>query len=676
MRTCLSVALLTVLPAVSCVADPVPVTFTGGSIAPIDGEHPTVRLERERLVIEPLMLGSCVSAWCELVNDGPACDLQVGFPVIADGGPGYRMVRNLAVEVDGLPVRAESAGRSPLELDDRTRGCAWHTFELHFDEGQRRTLAIFYDEMPTHDRVIEQARVPYVLRTADAWAGTVEELVVEVDLGNPPGFHDVSCPGEPDADGEVFTWRLTDFDGEIDLLQVEAMRDSTQPEPGHRAMFARRTGPQTLRRPARVTVDGASIDDPGAAAIYRRGQMLLGESFLGAAFDCGVSVVDEACRCHVTRSPGSSHGGPDVQCDGWLLEVEPGVSEVFVPADEVLAEAGGAISVSAEAGELAARVTSVCYGAARTSEVALDAEQAAEVRETALRVASERWPETCRDTVAALLRAEAVEARTMLSALGHAEALGMPHDPADAVARLATDDREDEVAEAILHTGDDITLRAGYLALPHLDGSTVGWAIASGITEPWPYALNGMYARARNAGIALLALEPTVARWAVRVAEQHANADNEHRAEVVRKARYTVLAALDPEALVGEITGAERADHERRDAAAALVAAGSDEALTVAAGILASHPDPEVRRRVYDPPRRIVRGQGRSPRHMMRSLPEWARARPASEIADALVPLLEDASRRSTLPEGEDSAAALLNFLREQTALHAGATEG
>jgi len=345
-----------------CVADPVPVTWAGGALQVLE-DHASVRLVSERLVIEPLMLGTCVTVELHLVNDGQACDVTMAFPVVYHGG-GYRRIANLAAEVDGLPVAVRSATGPALHLAGERTHCSWSTFPVHFDAGAPRFVTVFYDEMPTHERVLEGVCLPYVLRTGGAWRGTVDEIVLEIDLGNRPGFRDVRLTGDGEAlaverAGDLLRWRAANFDGSPEMLCLWATRESTEEQPEDRAMTPRLTGPDSVVVPAAVTINGQPVDRPVAAARYRRGRVAL-----------SADLIHQAALYDVSSTGGryaAQRGYHRVQCDGWEYGPGDGTGAIFLPADEVIADAGvtlvpGCASSSSNGatGEGACRTHLVC----------------------------------------------------------------------------------------------------------------------------------------------------------------------------------------------------------------------------------------------------------------------------------------------------------------------------
>ncbi len=113
---------------------------TGGTLYPLPGKNPDVRLVRERVhaVIYPDFCDT--TAIFELHNSGPAQTVAMAFPETNDSYR-YNKFQSFAMTLDSRSTKARRALR--LLSGDETKQARWIT-RVPFGRGQRRTVRVRY----------------------------------------------------------------------------------------------------------------------------------------------------------------------------------------------------------------------------------------------------------------------------------------------------------------------------------------------------------------------------------------------------------------------------------------------------------------------------------------------------------------------------------------------------
>lgn len=171
--------------------------FLTNSGAPkLMARHPSIRMDRERVVVEIRPKGYHVDATFTFVNDGPACAVRMGFPDETspnedDPGPGVKAPPRAALDhfrswVDGRAVTTSLVRNTS---DAKT----WHVKRVAFAKGGTRRIRVVYDAdgggatNSENGRYIRQAN--YVMRTGASWKGPIglAELIVRFTPGSLAG---------------------------------------------------------------------------------------------------------------------------------------------------------------------------------------------------------------------------------------------------------------------------------------------------------------------------------------------------------------------------------------------------------------------------------------------------------------------------------------------------------
>lgn len=145
----------------------------GGTPRLMNG-HPTIRMERESIVMTVGRETTTVEARFWFRNDGPSTTVQMGFPDEDSGreepGPTVKAVfKSFASWVDGRRVS--------MKLQRDEKGAYWHTKEVTFPRGKTVVVTNRYT-VPTGMGVgasIELAEYSarYTFRTGASWKGTI-----------------------------------------------------------------------------------------------------------------------------------------------------------------------------------------------------------------------------------------------------------------------------------------------------------------------------------------------------------------------------------------------------------------------------------------------------------------------------------------------------------------------
>ncbi len=504
MRTSVCVVLSLAFVCGIAAADPGAVTWSGGTVR-LMAEHPSVSLVEETIVFEPNLTDTAVTVDLQFHNTGEARTVQMGFPTLKLGGPGYHFVRDFTVEADGaaLPVTVQEDAQ--IELGGRSRDCVWHLFEVPFGADADLAMTVRYREHREH--YWKMLRVPYVLATGASWQGEIRSVDLEVRLAERRNIGavvlgvgvpiDATPHPEPltlTQSGNVLRWRAEDYNGTPGVISLQA-----------------ELGPGT------VTDDAERHRRHYNAALawwqdHRRASALLIEADYLA--DCLLATVAERSEDRVTLAK----EGREVELAVTRLEGEfvPEGIELVDPA-AALEAFGGAISTATEDdGDLAVTITTCPDSVASAQATALCAEQTLDYRRRALRRLAERWPEECAAVCEAIVARESEQAAVLAWAVGRLEAAGTPIEAPDALIERIEGDWRGELAEAILSATCDEELRGGVAMVPATSARSVGDRLVAGISEcdDWQQGVP----RGRNAGLALRLMQSPGARQAIEAA--------------------------------------------------------------------------------------------------------------------------------------------------------------
>jgi len=457
-------------------ADPGAVVWSGGTVELAD-EHPQVELAAELLVIEPLYGTTEITAELTFHNAGPACTADMGFPVVARGGPGYHFVENFVVDVDGQTCPARTGEGASVAFGE----ASWYYFGVPFEADQTRQVRVRYDQH-SHHYSDSYLNVPYVLATGATWRGALRDLTVEVRLGDRANYHQVTLKAGNArlpawTEGDSFVWRVADYNGDPKEITLSASRG-----------------------PARVMRDGSPQGYSDDDLRWRRGKLLMETSLLG----------DLTLAQEIRPSGGWAtfhRGDSKVVVPIWRL---PGVdyeskrSVGFVDPEPVFAAFGGSATVGTDVhGDATVEITSAPATADVARETTLAGKQKPSYRIRCLEALSSRWPAEL-DGVCAEIAGRSYECPEVLMWIG-----GWYADAPPDFARASSLARHlggvggsaPGLAEIVLASADDRVLRGGALILQAVDANAAEEELIVRISQTGNWMAG--VGRARNAGLAL-----------------------------------------------------------------------------------------------------------------------------------------------------------------------------
>ena len=660
MRTCTwPAALAAMILCLGASADPMGSVEGGGSVR-LAAEHPTISLDRERLVFEALPRVVRISAELEFRNHSGTCDVPMQFPVLLwHPGSGQDPVRGeLDVKVDGVSL-AVTKEEGWLELQSGKLRCAWHKFTVPFSAGATRQMTVQYEQSSQ-----QWAQVPYVLATGGTWKDSIREFQLEVRLGERLNFHELQLTGDHqplpyEETGGTLVWRCTDYDGKPEVLWFRAYRG-----------------------PAWVAIDdGRPMEHSYSwSAEGLTGDTTLSSSYTGFMWHEGRLLVEHGILGQITmaRLRRAEDGTTQATRDGRTVELESvslpvGRSENgkvrywrYCDPGPALAAFGGGIEHGlTDQGDLWVSVTSAPDSGDSAGRTALCAEQKWEYRLRCLRALAAKWPADLPEVCRELCAREREHPVVLLAVLGH-----LADDPPDfatpenILPRLdvrGDKGRIDALTSQYVLTRDDFVARGRALALAALDPAgarerIIEMVAARRVTQP-----EGL----RNMGLALRAVRaPDTCRVLI---------DTIKRCTDGRDAYWgmTLLGYLgDNEALpfLTRVAGGDHPwdRHSSAHAATAMALIGIPEALGACADLaaerrsdywIASAALGGLERALGMPP-------GRYDRHL--ALPSWARALSVEEARRVARPLTE--RLRTALPSKYEKRLAAILDQTQQTA--------
>ena len=292
-------------------ADPGAAIRAGGAVK-FMGEHPTVRLVSERIIIEPGIDDSLIDVRLHFDNTGAAAIVPMAFPVILQRGPGYFDVRGLKVEAGGKSIDVEKLPGTYTGHGPAGPRVVLFGFDVRFERGQKQDMRIRYRQWYRYRFCNRFADVSYVLYTGGTWKGTVDDVRLEVRLGDRGNYHSVRLIGENDPDrhsgwerkelaftpkGDTLHWQARNYDGTPQVVRFCAARG-----------------------PAEVSVDGKPVRElAGDVFRWRHGQLLVQIDGLARL----LSAEQAKPWPPVAHAAGLTRDGRTAQLSGSMLPTYP-----------------------------------------------------------------------------------------------------------------------------------------------------------------------------------------------------------------------------------------------------------------------------------------------------------------------------------------------------------------
>ena len=425
-------------------ADPGAITWAGGTLV-LQEAHPSIQLVREHLVFEPTSQATEVTADLWFENRGPSTAAQMGFPTTSYGGSGYHFVTHLVVQSDDKEVPTEKV-KAPLTAIAR-KDAEWYVFDVPFQAGQTRHIRVTYDEThaPNPDN-----KTPYILSTGGSWAGSIEDLTVEVRMADRRNFSNVSLRTSYDGDelpltrdGHSLFWQCPGYDGDPAMLWLRY-----RPGPAH-LEIAQEGGRQEV----------ANAWHPLTQKVrWHRGALLAEIEFLG-----------DLLMAKVVRGTWLEKEDVEYKGDRWTLpadrQPEPAT---FLRLREACKAFGGSVEVSCdEAGDARILIKPPAMTVEAACKTALWRSQDSTHRLRALSFLAACDPQACMGSCGQIL-GQSGHLPVRLAALGYLSqvARSAPGEP-DLSRALATAAARgtDELVEVTLTGSDDMVIRGGGLLL-------------------------------------------------------------------------------------------------------------------------------------------------------------------------------------------------------------------
>lgn len=155
----------------------------------------TVRMVSEKVVIHAGHEGAKADCTFVFHNDGPACDIRIGFPDRATGAyfedfiakdgpnphPTFQELKNFKSWVDGVPIKTKVTLAQDASKGDY--GASWHEKVVHFPANQTVTIRDTYTQ-PESGGILPSNMylniVEYVMSTGASWKGNIGSAEVDV----------------------------------------------------------------------------------------------------------------------------------------------------------------------------------------------------------------------------------------------------------------------------------------------------------------------------------------------------------------------------------------------------------------------------------------------------------------------------------------------------------------
>jgi hypothetical protein len=204
-------ALSAVLGFSEAMANDTPIRSVGKAIQP--RTDVPVRLVSEDVKITISGVNARVDCIFNLLNEGPAGTIEVGFPRGAESG-----LNDFTAKIDNETATVETVTSTPVYVDPDSRKELpwWKTFKVPFTStGQTVVVRNTYWTRlgPTTQQRLSHLMFTYIMTTGAPWKGTIGEATFTVSLdGIDPGrVVDIKPEGFL-SEGNRYLWRFTDFE--------------------------------------------------------------------------------------------------------------------------------------------------------------------------------------------------------------------------------------------------------------------------------------------------------------------------------------------------------------------------------------------------------------------------------------------------------------------------------
>ncbi len=193
-------------PPTSARADGEPAAWVGRSLQPVDSD--SVRMVRERVLIDLSPNGARVSATFVFRNEGPACDQIIAFPA---GGQGIVNVRNFRAWVDGAQVEVGTHSPSFEHL---------YYWTASFAAGGEREVRVAYEVRrdASMEGWLVDTDFTYILTTGRRWKGPIGSAEIVLNLRDIQHHQILDLkPAGHTRTRTGYRWLLRDFEPDQDV---------------------------------------------------------------------------------------------------------------------------------------------------------------------------------------------------------------------------------------------------------------------------------------------------------------------------------------------------------------------------------------------------------------------------------------------------------------------------
>ncbi len=625
------------------------ITWAGGTPCLMAGQ-PTISLTSEKLLLEPQATTTLVTVRMQFQNRGDACTAQMGFPMLeyeVEYQPGYHVVKNFAIEVDGEPLEFTEAEEShTIRLSDREPECEWYLFSVPFGAGETREVRVRYDERRTmYNR---EVRVPYILATGTTWHGAAHDLQLEVRPSDRENFHNMEVRGDEEPlevseRGSSLVWQAAEYDGDPEVL-----------------WFTAALGPKSVKRD-----DGGWVPAGHDCVRWRRGVLLVETDLL-----CGLLLAQKnECGRASARLTKEEQAA---SLDGWELPVgHDSGPKLFVDARPAFREFGGGIEVTRDdAGDAVVQITTLPDSEASARATAYFLYQNTDYRLKCLHALANRWPEGLTCLCEEIVGRQALESPAVLLWLlgyvaGEAPELANVERFVSRMRSAEDGNRVAELAKIAVSGGYETIARGGGMALAQLDpeAATLELLLAIPGYRIWYMGKH----RARRAGLAMrLAGDLDAAEVVMALTRDYGECQAAEDAMIA-------LGFLGDDAaiefLVEMALGLREGSLDMKCAATeGLSLIGTPAALAACADVWQRIDNREVRYRALRGFEFAMGYPGQPGILYLKAPPEWARQMSVEEACRISLPLLEGLMPKAEEIGRERSVASLIESARQKLA--------
>lgn len=224
----LSVIMALVIAGASTADDGFVVNF-GGTVRLMKPEHTSIRMGEEQVDI--VIHGLTADVTCKFVfkNEGPATDVQMGFPdrsantSVEDEEANPMCIQKFKSWVDGKPMavshtKPHNLGSYTFEDYDHNYD-SWYVKSVHFNAGQTRVVEDKYTCLAGVDQIRTFALFYYVLKTGASWKGKIGKAVITLDTSGIDSHfrpYDLKPQGYTQK-GKKYIWILRNFEPKEDM---------------------------------------------------------------------------------------------------------------------------------------------------------------------------------------------------------------------------------------------------------------------------------------------------------------------------------------------------------------------------------------------------------------------------------------------------------------------------